>query len=507
MVIFQRFRIRRLVSAGTVLLAGFLSSLHALTIQENVPHSFEGNNYRCDVVAWTDANGRARSAWLIRSDGDVSGWHGGTVIRYTYFIDNTQRVAEPNNAMYYPSLAGFGASVSHHSNASWNREHATNATSGFVFKGQSHAVWRIKGDIQGDGKSVGNVVDYFFSDGRTEIGWATSYDTSRYGGTEVNWDARGPYFQTDWDGDGQFAGGAISGIRWGDRFKFRTVNYNGAASTWDYSQPNTIPYMMLWKAAGTGGLGGNVECGVVQTQTWTQQDAGGYWWAGGAGGTTGSGMPENWNLPFQLNAYEGFAGEKMAWGTNYGYVGQAQYDTLAFAPPRRKGHPFQGYAVQIVINKFSEGLTDAVIRSMEAAQATALTATTGRVITSGPHFAGIAAETYTYQPAGWDHIYGVWVVEAAGNAAAINWNVGQGTMTRPVIVVSNYTAAAPPSLVTFNGAPLAAADYSASVDTVARRLWITLNRNLSGAQNAVAFGPGGADNPPSAPRGLRRRSS
>jgi len=218
--------------------------------------------------------------------------------------------------------------------------------------------------------------------------------------------------------------------------------------------------MTLWKAAGIG----NVEAGVVQTQSWAQQDAGGYWWSGSHWGQTGTGMMENWNCPFQLNAYEGYAGEKMAWGTPFGFVGSATYQRVDFAT-NSVGAPHQGYSTFIVLNKFSDGLTDAMINSMAAVQGSTLTATTGSVVTAGPRHANLTGDA-NYQPAGWNHVYGAWALNAgAGNVATFNVNAGGGTLVRPLFVIGNYTAAAPPATVTLGGATLAAGtDYSADVD-------------------------------------------
>jgi hypothetical protein len=459
------------------------------------------NGKTCDVVAWTDANGQPRTAAFVRSNGDVGGRTGGYIERYTYTIDGVVKTGVSNEGQ--TGVSGLGVAVNHYADtAATSKANVSGATSGFLFQGAGHAVWRYSGTMTGGANSAGLVIDWLVQDGRNDVLWAVSYDTSSAAGN-FDWDARGPYFQFDWDGDGQFYNGTISGIRWGDRYRFRTTSYNptnGAASAWDYATPNTIPYVTLWKA---GGLG-NVESGVVMTQPWTQKDAGGYWWAGGAGGTTGTGMPENWNCPFQLNAYEGYAGEKMAWGSNYGFVGNNAYAPLVGAA--RSGRPRQGYATYIILNKHSDGLTDGMIGSMEAVQQTTLTASTGSVVTSGPGYAGLAA-TQTYQPAGWDPVRGAWRVTAgASNQAAFNFAVAAGTQVRPLIIIGNYGAAGPPGTLTFNGATLTlGTDYAASVNDPANELWVTLKRNVSGGTNGVTLGaaapppPGPAPAPAPAP--------
>lgn len=459
-----------------------------LTIQKNVTVGTKN----CDVVTWTDSNGRQRSVSLVRADGDHAGYVGGYIQRYTYYIDSTLKTGLAWDQAQ-EGVSGLGCAVNHHSGASTSKANSTNATTGFVFEGANHCLWRFHSTYSGAGNTVGLTIDWFISNGRNDVLWAVSYDAT--GQSTFNWDARGPYFQFDWDGDGQFYAGQISGIRWGDQYRFRTTTYAANNSAWDYSQLNVVPYMSLYKNAALG----NVEAGVVQTQPWTVQDAGGYWWAQSHWGQTGTGMMENWNCPFQLNAYEGangYEGEKMAWGTNFGFVGNPQYDRLDYV--KQVGSPHQGYSTYIILNKYSDGLTDAMIGSMEAVQNTTLTATSGTVVNSGPDHANLSGNV-SYQPAGWNHVYGAWSINAASNAAAFNVSVSSGTLVRPLFVINNYTAAQPPASFTLGGTALTAGtDYSASVDTAAQQLWITLNRNLTGTTNAMNVG-GGAAPPPGPP--------
>jgi MYXO-CTERM domain-containing protein len=457
-----------------------------LAIQKNVAVGTK----RCDIVTWTDANGKQRSVSLVRADGDHAGYVGGYIERYTYYIDNTLKTAVADATQEF--VSGLGCAVNHHSSASSSKSNSSNATTGFVLEGANHCLWRFHSTYSGDGSTVGLTIDWVISQGRNDVLWAVSYDCT--GQAAFNWDARGPYFQFDWDGDGHFYDGSISGIRWGDHYRFHTTTYAANNSAWDYTQLNVVPYMSLYKNATLG----NVEAGVVQTQPWNIQDAGGYWWAQSHWGTTGTGMMENWNCPYQLNAYEGAAGyegEKMAWGTNFGYVGNPAYDRLDYV--KQVGSPHQGYSTYIILNKYSDGLTDAMIGSMEAVQNVTLTATTGSVVTSGPRHANLAGNA-NYQPAGWNHVYGVWSLNAdASNAAAFNVSVASGTLLRPVFVINNYTAAQPPATFTLGGATLTSGtDYTASVDTAGQKLWLTLNRNLTGTTNALTAGGAAAPPPP-----------
>lgn len=475
-----------------------------LTIQKN---QVLGTKH-CDVVSWTDANGKARTVWLVRADGDP-GYSGGYIDQYSYYIDNTLKTGKTDNGQEF--VGGLGCAVNHHSSASSSKANSTGATTGFILEGTNHAVWRFHSTYSGDGHTVGLTIDWVISQGRNDVLWSVSYDAT--GQTSFDWDARGPYFQFDWDGDGHFYDAQISGIKWGDKYKFRTTNYTAATSDWDYTVPNVIPYMSTYKSGAVGDL----EAGVVQTQPWTQQDAGGYWWADTAWGKTSAnypvgsqampvkGMPVNWDCPYQINAYEGYAGEKLAWGTMFGFVGDPNYQRVGYTTPPTPGAPHQGYSTYIILNKYSQGYTEQTISSMEAVQNTTITATSGSVVTSGPRHLNLTGDA-NYQPAGWNHVNGTWAISAgAGNVATFNVAVGGGTLLRPIFVIGNYTAATPPATLTLGGTTLApGTDYAASVDTAGQKLWITLFRNLTGTTNALstsgaAAPPGPAPAPGPAP--------
>ncbi|MBI3857334.1 MAG: hypothetical protein HY293_16730 [Planctomycetes bacterium] len=465
----------RALPLGLVLL--FCSqSPPGLTIQKNVAVGTK----KCDVVSWTDANGKPRSVAFVRADGDHAKFSGGYIQRYTYSVDGALRTGFAWDAGQ-ENVSGLGCAVNHHKGASTSKANSTEATTAFVFEGANHCQLRFHSKYSGAGQTVGLTIDWFVSQGRNDVLWAVSYDCT--GCPTFNWDARGPYFQFDWDGDGKFYEGPISGIRWGDHYKFKTTTFSGTSSAWDYSQPNTIPYMALHKDAALG----NVEAGVIQTQPWTVQDAGGYWWAQGHWGKSGTGMMENWNCPFQLNAYENYSSEKMAWGTNFGYVGNPAYTRLDNKP--QAGSPHQGYSTYIVLNKFSDGLTEAMVASLEAVQKTTLTATKGTVVTSGPRHAGLAGDA-AYQPAGWNHIYGAWSVDVDGsNTAALNVAVESGSLLRPLFVFNNFKGAQAPA-IQLNGAALAPGkDVVTSVDSAGCKLWVTLLRDLTGKSNALSLHP------------------
>jgi uncharacterized repeat protein (TIGR01451 family) len=88
----------------------------------------------------------------------------------------------------------------------------------------------------------------------------------------------------------------------------------------------------------------------------------------------------------------------------------------------------------------------------------------------------------TYAPVGYDPVYGALTWTAAGNQVDANIAVGVGTLRKPLIILRSYTAGVP--AVKLGGMTLLAdTDYFASLRASASELWITLNRDLTGATN------------------------
>lgn len=464
--------------ASLALTALLAAPAFALTIEKDVTV----NKKKCDLVTWTDAAGKSRSVALVHADGDVGKFSGGYVEQYKYFLGDKQVTAKSDENM--PDVSGMGCAVDHHAKYSASKQNSTDATTAFILEGASHAVWRFKSLLHGPaGKdnhdcAVGLVIDYAVADGRSDVLWSVSYDTSKFKDKEIGWDARGPYFQFDWDGDGKFFGTKVSGIRWGDKYHFKTVQMDGKKSSWDYTKPNTIPYMMLYKEANLG----DAECTVVQTLSWTEKPAGGYWWSSKNWGKTGQPMMENWNCPFQLNAYEDYASEKMAWGNPGGYVGSSSYDCLDFKT-KGKGWPYAGYATLIVTGRHSDAPGDKTIAAMEAVQKTTLTASKGKIAEKLPGYVGLA-ELAPCTPLGWDSVYAQWAVECADSQAAVNFAVAEGSLAAATIAFTNFTAAKP--TITLNGKDLQPGkDCYLTVDTANKRLLLTLAQPLTGATNTL----------------------
>jgi hypothetical protein len=234
-------------------------------------------------------------------------------------------------------------------------------------------------------------------------------------------------------------------------------------------------------------------------------------------------MPCSYNWPYQsINFSFGQAcfctstddsttnNTRLAWGTNFGFLGQDLYlvhgsqdlggpDPNTFAP----GWPRKSYSTFIVLGLHSLLPVEAQVTQVERVQLTTLSATIGSVLTSGP--AGVnRTDAVTYAPAGWNHVYAAWAVQAAGNQVDVNFNAAGGALVNPLVIVSGWTSGGLPGAVRFNGASLVQdVDYFPSARAGSQELWITLNRTLAGPTNRLEVLPPTA--PPAPPFDLDGR--
>ena len=429
------------------------------------------DGYLSDEFTWFDAHCKQRVATMVRNDGtDPSGNHGGYLRKLVFDVDGQPRTAIGSSDNH----PGWGYTVNHFGNTSYSSRW-TNGTFKTVFLGKHHAIHEYSWTLDLGG-SVKATIQWMFATGRDHPLWAITYDATAAGKNTVNADTRSPYGDLTWDGA---PGGAeVSGVGWGDHYKFfSTKSPVDMSSGWDYSQPNTIPYAMMWTNAP------DAEMGSVQTQAYQQHDGGGYWFYSNWGKTAASNMPEDYNWAYQLNQYEIpflLTSKRLAWGANFGAVGQEHYNAIGDEAQTLVGWPFQSYSVSMVLGKHTEGVVAAQVSQMEAAQSTTLSASVGTVVTSGP--AGVGrSDPVTYVPTGWDHLYGAWAVDMAGNAATLQLATAGGSLVEPLFALRGYAAAAPPAHVRLAGMDLVAdEDYFASVDPATKTLWLTLARTFSG---------------------------
>jgi hypothetical protein len=313
----------------------------------------------------------------------------------------------------------------------------------------------------------------------------------------------------------------LDGISWGDRYLFTTTGPGPATrnSSWSWVPSNNVPFLKEWL---NGPLGANnnrdATHGIVQTQRLADQDAG--------GGRYNDGQPSMTDLwqqtspptdgcaaaaytmpcvnewPYQAYANsiddDGSNNARMAWKTQYGFIGQTTYNTLNGIPGKETapGYPKKSYSTYIVFGTHTSGPVEAQIAQVEVMQNVTFTPAIGTVVTSGPGGVNRVDAPVTYSPAGYNHVYGALAFNATGNQIDIQINVAGATpLKNPLIILSNYTAG-DPQTVKFAGQTLVAdRDYFASPRATANELWLTLARNITGNGNRLEVTGGGLGAP------------
>lgn len=432
----------------------------------------------CDKLVWTDA-AKAKRTIAIVAEKDREKFWGGYIPYLSYYVGDKLRECKGAGG----GLGGFGQLVMHGAHPrGWatSKEDAVAIKCVPLLEGPHHAIYRATIDVKTAKGVVPCTVDYMVRSGRNDFLWAVTFDTR--GVTGLAADTRSPYSEFDWEGVGG-TGGSISGFGWASANKqFRTLGDTLTKDVaWDWTKDCVIPHIIEWKSKAAG----DAEIGMVQTQTYAQHDGGDAWWR--QEGKKGTGLPENWNLTYQLNAYQGYSTKRATWMMPYGAVGSPSYDVFDYSR-KASGKPFQSYSLLCVFDRHSDGGVDATVAEMVAIQSKCkLTATTGTVATSGP--AGVGRDDEApYAPAGWNHVYAAWTVACVANAAECNLEVAEAALLNPTFCFTGYTNPQPPKTLSLNGAALAAGqDCFVSVDKGEKQLWVTFNRKFEGAKNSIAF--------------------
>jgi hypothetical protein len=295
------------------------------------------------------------------------------------------------------------------------------------------------------GGPVNVTAEWRFATGRDHPVFSITFDASAAGANVVNADTRAPYGDMAYEG----TAGAISGIGWGDTHKFTTTASPVTSTTaWDYTKSNTIPYDVSWSN------GGDAEMGLVATTDFASGMSGGDYGAGtlsahwGHTGTNLLGDLADWSWPYQLNQYElpfGTTSHRVAWGANYGAVGQSSYSSFGRT---LSGYPKTSYAVRVILGTHTTSAVAAAVDDMETVMAT------------------------TVSTATWDALRDAWSAPATSNAATLTVSAPKA-LRNPMFVIENWTAGDPQ--LQWNGALLTAdTHYYATVDAANHELWITL---------------------------------
>jgi hypothetical protein len=474
-----------------------------------------------DRFGWRDAAGQPRVAVLAHNDGGAGngGSRGGELREFHYEAGGTTRVVRATS----DGFGGFGYVVSHAGDESHctgggdssSLGHFTAGSFQRVFEGRHHAILRFTQayprycttSAPAQQYNLPVTIDWVISSGRGDPLWSITYDLSAVPVNRLADDSRAPYGQMRIDGAANDdARAQIAGVAWFDYYLFASsTNPDTLDSALNWNQANTVPFVKLW----TGTV--DATMGLVQTQTIAQQDAGGYWgqdlWNRTSAQVSGCPgnylMPCDYNWPYQSVNYELYGGAtknaRLAWGTNFGFLGQQQYRIRGNAEygggalalpgdPTAPGWPKKSYALWIVLGTHSSDPVGARVSEVAAVQSLALTATIGTVATQGP--SGVADATpYTYAPAGWDRVYGALTFNASSNRLDANIAVGNGTLRHPLLIVRGWTSGLPATLKLGGATLVRDVDYFPSPRAAANELWVTLNRDLAGATNRVEIIP------------------
>jgi hypothetical protein len=317
------------------------------------------------TVAWKDEACEARGTQLA---GTVARW-------FELQVDGATRRASGGS-----QYDGMGFVTSHNEGGAFV-EDCDGGTVTELLAGTNHYLRRIECSFPatpfGATGTIRLVVDWFFATGRSHPVYALTYDLSGVPENDYDGDSRAPYGEVGFDGD---LGGTVDGVAWGDSYRFESLGTLNKLNGWDYTQPNTVPFAMEWISEH------DAEMGLVQTQTQAEHAAGGYWFYGNWGTRDDDGpMPEDFNWAYQLNQYSFGAGEttastRLAWGMNFGAVGQSAYAVMGDDPDNPaagspSGWPTQSYSTYIVLGEHSAAPVDetAARVAVEATQVTGVT--------------------------------------------------------------------------------------------------------------------------------------
>ncbi|HEX6833901.1 MAG TPA: hypothetical protein VF132_10255, partial [Rudaea sp.] len=393
---------------------GFDASTPPPTLGPLVQDTITLDSVASDRFTWYDSAGQPRVAVLAHNDAGTAtgGSHGGELRQFRYQAGASQRiVSAPGRAD-----GGFGYIVSHPRSESIcvggdssTLGHFVAGTWTRIFTGRHHAIFRFQQNYPRYCSTSGPAaehdipvtIDWVFSTGRDHPLWSVTYDMHLLAANILDDDSRAPYGTLNIDGSsGTYMDNDVGGIAWGDRYRFTTTGAATLSGPWSWTAPNTIPFVELW----TSGV--DATMGLAQTQTMTQQDAGGgrkpygagsydvsaYWTQaspaiacpnGAFDGQTGQAhsLPCVQHWPYQANSFsygsitETTNDAKMTWGTQYGFLGQSAYalnDSTLAGGGTAAGYPRRSYSVFVIFGTHSGDPVGAQVAQMEAIQATTL---------------------------------------------------------------------------------------------------------------------------------------
>lgn len=442
-----------------------------------------------DTVTWFDAQCTERSASLARKGG-------GYVRQARYELDGKTRTMTGTGANGHK---GWGYTVNHFEDTATSGQDADGSFEA-VFVGAHHLIYRYRFAPNIANHEVPVTQEWFIATGRSHPVLATTFDVSDIEPGALVADNRTPYGDLAWNGDDNADSTVVSGVAWGDRYKFTTTSEPLTMnSSWDYQTPNIVPYVLAWETSS------NAEMGAVQTQTQEQHDAGGYWFYSNWGKTSDNQtridgqagvMTASWNWTYQINQYElciddpgcldaTTGSHRLAWGANYGAVGGVDGTGMynAYGDERLvEGHPYLSHSVFMVLGPHEGAPTYEQVLEIERVQGARWTATKGQVVTRLPGGVGRSDEV-TLEPPGYDARYSTWTFEVDSDETADVSLEGEG-LDHPVLVFVGRSTL-PSQLQLGDRVLQEGVDFFASLDEAGRRLFVTLNTTLSGSSRLL----------------------
>ena len=399
---FQLFR--TVLAASFVLLAAVLPAHAGVTLTSGV----DLNNNPCDIISWMDSMGKPRVLWIVK------GTPGAFVSRYTYYVKGQLVDARPRENYppwgflvlanhWHPENSGNFVTSAGNSSAG-SSSYLSKVTPKVAFTGQNHLVWQGSFKMRMDPANAMQgfyiTIQYFIVNGRDDFTWSVAYDGGDAPEGYIWSDNRSPYGDFDFDGDGS-SNEALSGLGWGTLYRFKTLgSHLGKDSAWDYMQPNTIPYIWMWKDTTMN----DREMGIVKNQPYSEQNSGMECHVGGCGEfaappSKGRGMPSNIGcIGYQLNSYAGFTGERFTWGSNYknawGLFGNGKgvfenghgeaFGTYTYD----NQYPVNAWSMNVEIGSWSSQGVPRLVADTESIYASKLTVSAGTAVAQGPRGPG-----------------------------------------------------------------------------------------------------------------------
>ncbi|HYX32334.1 MAG TPA: hypothetical protein VE954_04420 [Oligoflexus sp.] len=436
--------------------------------EAQIPHH-TGKSFGTDTYSWTDSSLRSRKFGLVKNNSmDPTGNHGGYIRYFEYKVNEETRICTGSS----DDNPGFGFLVNHYNDAQNSNHWVTSlALPGAYtrrFEGKHHAIHEFKWTMDIANEPLDVTVHWFIANGQDNPIFAITHDLSRAKPNAVNADSRSPYGDIGWDGDKK---SVVSGIGWGDRFKFKSTSPTlSMKSSWDYQEQSQIPFAHMWSESA------NAEMGLVQTQTWLQHDAGGYWLYNSWGKKSEGPMPENWNWTYQLNQYQfesDPSSKRLAWGTNYGAVGQVEYN--AYGDDKKlSGYPYQSYSLYVVMGEFKKRAVEQQGAQVESAQSVAISGTNIEAAAEG--IAGVGRSDRTaFKPRGWNHVYGTWDLnQISEGPLAFEFKVNRGTLKNPIFRIKLTKSSQIKSVIQDKKILTPDQDYLLSLEQGSDLVWMTL---------------------------------